>query len=714
LTLLRRVLALPTGVGRMAMLAAAAAWAGALLGGVGTVGLAVGLPIACATAVASKRLLLGVLIAGAVLSGWTAAARVEATLDAELVEGAVRLRGMVADEPVPAETGAVFLFRADCQIARNVCVAAGLPPLGVETASIGTVTAGDRVEVVGVLESSPGRIRGDPIAGRVASAAVIEVEGRPNAFFVVGNALRSHVIGRLEDRSPRPAAALMAGLLIGETSAMSDDDLDALRRSGLTHFVAVSGSNVALFLVAWWALSAPLLMDPRLRSLWGLVGLALFVVITRWEASVVRASTMAALILVGRAGAVPIEAWTALGSAIVVLLLVSGDLAGNVGFQLSVAATAGVLAGAGIFSGRRPRMFWAALGATAAAQIAVTPLLLLHFGTVPLLSPVANVLAAPLVVVATAAGGVGAVAGIDPLLQIGLIVANCVLAVAHTASDWPQLGWVEVALLAGIGMSLRYRLMRPAAVVVMVVMAMPAVGPYRPPELATVTVLDVGQGDAILVQGVKGEVMLIDGGRDPTVLRDKLRERNISHLDVLVVSHGDDDHLGGLVGSIGRIEIDEVWVSDQPRLGGALDAFVAEADETGVPVRSVGAPGSVRLGDFTVTVLGPRRRYAGENDGSVVLLLRAGGRSMLVAGDVEAVAQRDLDPPPVDVLLVPHHGSATSELEWLRTIAPRTTLVSVGPNRYGHPSPAVLAALSESGAEILTTRDSGDIVVTFP
>jgi len=711
---LRQGIALPQGIGRHAMVAATAAWGGALAGAAGGLWLGVGLVVAGIVAATTKRLLLGVLICGAVLSGWLAAVRVEATLGAELIGGPVRLRGVIADEPVPGNPGAVFLFRADCRVEGDVCVAVALPPVGVETTSPGGVTAGDRVEIAGELEPRPGRLRGDPIAGRVVDAAVARLQSPPNLLFGAGNALRLHVVGRLAGRSPRPATALMAGLLIGDTSAMSEDDLDALRRSGLTHFVAVSGSNVALFLVAWWAVSAPFLADPRLRSLWGLVGLALFVVVTRWEASVVRASTMAGLVLVGRAVAVPIDAWTALGVAITCLLLVSGDLATNVGFQLSVAATAGVLAGARAFAGRRPRWFWAALGATAAAQLAVTPLLLLHFGTVPLLSPVANVLAAPLVMVATATGGVGAVAGVDPLLTIGLVAAKGVLAVAHIAGDWPQLGWTEVALLAGLGWSLRFRLVRPAVVAVMLVMVVPAVGPYRAPAVATVTVLDVGQGDAILVQGNRGEVVLIDGGRDPNVLRDKLRMRNITHLDIVIVSHGDDDHLGGLIGLPGRLEIGELWVPDQPQASGAFDSFVAAAGGAGIPVRAVRAPSRARWGDIAVVVLGPRRRYAAANDGSVVVLLHAGGRSMLLAGDIEAVAQRDIDPVPIDVLLVPHHGSATSDLEWLQAIAPRLAVVSVGPNRYGHPSPVVLATLRKSGAEVLTTRGEGDIVVPFP
>jgi competence protein ComEC len=663
--------------------------------------------------IATRRFGVVVLVAAAVASGWLAMSRAETTLTAEVEDGSVQLRGTVADEPVPSGGGSVFVFRPECRVEGGACVAAAFPPLGVETESTLQVTAGDLVEVAGQLRPRPGRIRGDPVAGRVADADVTPLRRRMNPLFAAGNALRSHVVRRLDQQSSR-SAALMAGLLIGDTSKMDDDDLEALRRSGLTHFVAVSGSNVALFLAAWWLLWAPLLADPRLRGLWGLVGLALFVVVTRWEASVVRASTMAGLVLVGHALAIPIDAWTALGSATVCLLLFSGDLAANVGFQLSVAATAGVLAGARIFSGRRPRMLWAALGATASAQVAVTPLLLLHFGTVPLLSPLANVLAAPLVVMATALGGVGALAGLDPVLHLGLVAANGVLIVANLASDWPQLGWAEVALLLGLGLLSRYPLMRPAAVVVVVAMVLPASGSYRPPAVAAVTVLDVGQGDAILVQGTGGEVMLIDGGRDPRILRDKLRDRNISHIDILVVSHGDADHVDGLEGLIGRVTVGRIWVPAQPQEEQAMTDLLAHAAEIGVPIRWVDAPGDASFGEFAVSIIGPRRRYAGENDGSIVLMLETGGQSMLLAGDVEAVAQKEIDPPRVDVLLVPHHGSSTSDPDWLRAVAPSQALISVGPNGYGHPSPAILAALRNSGAAILTTQESGDIVVPFP
>ena len=205
------------------------------------------------------------------------------------------------------------------------------------------LVAGQRVRIVGTSRSVPGRIRGDPIAGRVtiSKAEVLGTGGGP--FFTIGNAVRDRVRSVLD--SSQRSEALVAGFLIGDTSGLSARELDALRRSGLTHFVAVSGSNVALFLAAWWVLTAVVGMGPKRRFVLGVVGLGIFVVATRWEASVLRAAFMAATVLGAAATGIVVDTWVAIGVAVGVLLILSGQLAVDVGFQLSVAATVGIMVG---------------------------------------------------------------------------------------------------------------------------------------------------------------------------------------------------------------------------------------------------------------------------------------------------------------------------------------------------------------------------------
>ena len=487
----------------------------------------------------------------------------------------------------------------------------------------------------------------------------------------------------------------------------------ALRRSGLTHYVAVSGSNVALVLAAWWLIVAPLGAGVRLRAATGLMVLAVFVVVTRWESSVLRAATMASLVLGGRILSIPVDAWTALGLAVTVLLGMSGDLAYDIGFQLSVAATSGVLLGVGLWRERKPRAVWATLAATTSAQLAVVPLLLVHFGTVPLLSPLANLAAAPLVTVATALAGGGVVIGWDPLLVVADRAAAGVLQIARIAEAWPQLDVLgATTVVGGVVLAWRTPLRRVVAGGVVAV-ALVAMIPPGPPAVPEVTFLDVGQGDSVLVRDPSGAVALLDGGREPAVLGDHLRHRGIRRIDLLIASHGDADHVGGLSELAERVAIGQMWIPAFQPPSDLLAEVVAEVQATGAAIHEVSAGVVARLGEYGLEVLGPRRRYADENDGSVVLMLSARGSTVLLPGDVGAIAQRELPPLLPDLLMVPHHGSATTDPAWLEAVVGTAAVISVGENSYGHPDPAIISVLERQRVAVRTTLERGSVTVAF-
>lgn len=349
-----------------------------------------------------------------------------------------------------------------------------------------------------------------------------------------------------------------------------------------------------------------------------------------------------------------------------------------------------------------------------AAQLAVLPLLLVHFGTTPAAAPLANLAGAPLVTVATALGGIGALLGVDPAIDAAVWCAGAVLAVARTAAELPQLDVWGVGLAAAVVALGSLPRLRPAILVAVSVVLVASSLPATPPTVPMVTVLDVGQGDAVLVRGPSGFVALVDGGRDPLVLADALRRSGVRRLDLVVVTHGDADHVGGLASLIGSIPVAALWVPDYMRPGPLLENLLAEADTHGVPtfVRSAGA--DLRVGSLSLELLGPRRRYAGDNDGSIVLLVSGRSSSMLLAGDVEAIAQQELPAVRPDVLLVPHHGSATTDLDWLADTVGSRAIISVGSNDYGHPAPGVLRTLVDLGVEVATTQDHGDISVELP
>jgi len=700
----------PSPAGAAAIGVAFTTWVGALAG------LVVGVPAVAVCAAGSvgslgfrqRAVAIGLAFAAAgALSGTLAAARIESTLTAPVPNGRIEFVGRVVEDAAGPDRPAVVVPES-VEREGSWREWSG-PPLAVGTIDGTDLVAGDVIRVSGTIKAAPHVIRGDAVAGRVVATAVEKIGSAGGPLFGLGNAVRSRVGAVLGGGGAE--RALLSGFLIGDVSRLPDPDLEALRRSGLTHFVAVSGSNVALFLAAWWVLTAPFGLGPKRRAVIGAVGLVVFVVATRWEASVVRASVMAGMVLGGAAAGIAIDAWVALGGAVAVLLLVSGHLAADVGFQLSVAATLGILVGAGLFGDKRPRWLWTPLGATVAAQAAVVPILLLHFGTVPLLSPVANLVAGPFVAAATVVGAVGVFTGLGAVVAVGSALAGAVLAIAHLAAGWPQLGVAGATAAVVAGVAAGRAPLRPWIVLgATIALATPLVLQPGPPSVATVTFVDVGQGDAVLVRDPSGLVAVVDGGREPVAFDDALRRYGVRKIDLLVVTHGDDDHVGGLRDVFDRVAVGRMWVPKHPDLGPILHDLVDEAMALGIPVDRVVAGRRIGLGQISVATLGPRRRYSSQNDGSVVLWVAA-GKTVLLAGDAEAAAQRDLPELDPDVLLVPHHGSSTTDLDWLERTLDDVAVISVGPNTYGHPTPEIMEVLRESGAEIHVTRDEGDVSI---
>lgn len=696
----------PSRAGWWALAAAAAIWAGAWLGlqfGLVVAVVAAILAVAVALRWPASSVLIVLLVAGG-LSGSFAGDRIAATLEAEIPVGPIEFVGVVAEDDGPgrpAVVGPEALRDAGEWIPWTG------PAIGVGPSLEMPLVAGQRVRIVGTSKSVPGRIRGDPIAGRVtiSNVEVLGTGGGP--FFTIGNAVRDRVRSVLD--SSQRSEALVAGFLIGDTSGLSARDLDALRRSGLTHFVAVSGSNVALFLAAWWVLTAVVGIGPKRRFVLGVVGLGIFVVATRWEASVLRAAFMAATVLGAAATGIVVDTWVAIGVAVGVLLILSGQLAVDVGFQLSVAATIGIMVGSGMFADRRPKPLWTILGAATAAQVAVVPVLLLHFGTVPLMSPIANLLSAPLVTAATVTGAVAVVIGWEPAVAVSSAFAGAVLGIADVAARWPQLGLAGVLAALGTAALIRLKRTRQLAVVgLAVVLALSMLVPSRPPNVPTVTFLDVGQGDAVLLRDPSGRVVLVDGGRDPLALAEALRRHHIGRVDLLVGTHGDVDHIGGFEGIFDDHSVGRLWVPDHPDQGLEMEDLFGAAVAAAVPVDRVQPGISYTLGSIKIEALGPRRRYAARNDGSIVLWVVA-DQSLLLPGDIGAIAQLELPPLRPDILLVPHHGSSSTDRSWLAEVIGAVAVISVGPNTYGHPTPEILSILNEAGTDVMITMDEGDV-----
>lgn len=695
-------------IGGLCLAVAAAAWLGVLVGGTGSSAVAVVAGVAVAGVLVRERrvrVVCAMVVVGAAV-GWTqhvADEAVASALDGERSYPAL-LTGRLATDGSSRPPPGTGWYAVVEPMTRD-----GIPWSGPQL--LLSVDEG-QPEAMGTVIETSGRLlptattsRGRPLAGSV-SARRVEVLSPPAGLAGVAEAIRARVRDVVLSAAP-PGGPLLAGFLMGDTSAVDRVVVEDLRRAGLSHFVAVSGSNVALFLVGWWVVTLPLAIHPRIRWAVGIAGLVLFATVTRWEPSVVRASVMAGLLLVTRRWGIVLTGSSILGIAVAASLLVAPRLARDLGFALSVAATLGLLVGSG---GGRTAV-GRALRATVAAQVAVAPILLGFVGEVPVAAPLANLLASPLVAGATVTGGIAAAIGSPALASMAALGADGVVAVARVAAPLPMLDWFGFA--AAIGLLAVWRWVTPvrwaalAVVVVAVGFGQVGSGPGPGPWVAF---LDVGQGDAAVVRGPGGETILVDGGPDPVALARALDRYRVDRVDLLVVSHRHADHVTGLTAVLGRVPVGEVWHPAHRDLG-SLGPLLDAVDIAGVPRRTPGPGSSAALGSVRLEVLGPLRRYASPNDESLVVRVALGGMSVLFAGDIETFAQADLGMVQSDVLKVPHQGAATSDLDWIRASAGSVSVISVGPNDYGHPSSSVIGALESAASLVCRTDLGGDVVV---
>src|SRR3954451_7948536 len=653
------------------------------------------------------------------------------------------------------------------------------------------VAPGDRVVVDGAIRSRPDSPYGEYLerigAVGTLSSRMLSLLERPIDPATALESLRRGAGDLLTRVLPEPEAGLAAGILIGLRDRVDRTVAAAFTTAGVSHVVAISGWNIAIVAAAIAAMTGRLGRRPR--AVLAMLAIVAYVAFAGASASVVRAALMAAVVLLARESGRAGRATAALAWAATLLLVSDPALIGDAGFQLSSLATAGLIAWATpltdwfgtLGGGRVPRWLAEGLGVSLAAQAATLPIVLVSFGRLAILSPLVNLVVVPLVAPAMAVGvvalGGGAmVAGGGPavigavLAAPGWVVLRILVTVVETAARLPFASVTlvppfdlitAVAATAGIGavvwwtrrdatktaapnlpepahpttsrVAHPHDRVRRASIAVLLISLVVAGGVVaaRPSGIPTISVLDVGQGDAILVEGSRGGRLLIDGGPDPDRLLVALGARIPPwdrRIDAVILSHPHEDHVAGLALLLERYHVARVFEPGMRGPGPGYAAWLADLARPGAPTRLGIAAGDGRPVDDisfrapwpiagTVPVT-PPAGGTGINNVSVVLLGEIGARRVLLMGDVE----EGIDPslladglPHVDLLKVAHHGSRTATTQaFVDATRPTVAVASAGAgNPYGHPAKATLDRLAASGARVLRTDRDGTVVVSF-
>ncbi|MFY1698728.1 MULTISPECIES: ComEC/Rec2 family competence protein [unclassified Solwaraspora] len=629
-------------------------------------------------------------------------------------------------------------------------VVSGRFAIGVRLLVLGTsggwagLLPGQQIRVDGRLMPPRG---GDLTAAVLSTDAEPVPHGRPSLAQRAAGALRAGLQDACAELADEPGG-LLPGLVVGDTSRLDAGVEEDFRATGLTHLVAVSGSNVAiivgfvLLLVRWCR------AGPGLAAAACAVALVGFVILARPSPSVVRAGLMGAIALLALATGRQRAALPALATTVAVLVMIDPQLAVDAGFALSVLATGGLLLLAprwrdALVARGMPQGVADALVIPAAAQFACTPVVAGLSGTVSLVAVPANLLAVPAIAPATVCGVAAAVAsvvwpaGAEFVAWVGhwpawwlVLVARHGAATPAGALPWPDgvagalsLAALSVAVLLLARHGLTRRLLAVVAVG-SVIGALPVrlVAPGWPPAGWVVAVCAVGQGDVVVLPAGPRTAVVVDAGPNPAAADRCLRRLRVRSVSLLVVSHFHADHVAGVAGVLRHRQVGAVATTGWLEPAAGRDAVRLAAARAGVAVGAVPAGWTYRYGPVELVVLGPVEPFVGTrsdpNNNSLMLLATVRGVRILLTGDAEHESQRALlerfGPAGLraDVLKVAHHGSALQEVAFLDAVDPAVAVVPVGAgNRYGHPDPGVLTRLVAGGARVLRTDLDGDLAV---
>ncbi len=658
--------------------------------------------------------------------------------------GARGLDAVVVHEPRPIATGWHVLVRVTAVEGTRTRERAALTL----DADVEPPPLGSRWEVRATARPLPeggyGRWMGRQHASVVLDIQAWEPAGSPGWLAAASEHVRARIRAAATRHLTDRTGGLLVGFVSGDTRLLPDDDQEAMRATSLTHLTAVSGANLAIVVGGVLLLLEALRVGARWRRRIIAVSIVSFAFITRFEPSVLRAGSMALLVLLVGARGMPRDTRHALSGAVLLLVLLDPRLAGSLGLLLSATATAGVLLVAPLVAqrlSRLPRRLRTVASISIGAQVAVVPLLLTTFGEVPLSSVPANIVAVPAAALAAVLSFLGTLLAIvhielgAPLFWLAGGPAHVVLASAHGFNGIGGAAEITrpitvVALLAGCAWLLTSpgtRSARSLAVVTAVsvlIAAAPQVGGLFPQRHMTVTAIDVGQGDAFLIETPETRI-LVDAGGDETAAR-WLRRNGRRHLDLVVVTHPHLDHVGGVPEVLRTIAVDAVWYRPMPTALPEAEQVISVARERGVPIRGPVEGEVVPVGDTIIEVLHPplgrpyRWSRSELNDTSIVMRVTHEDRRVLATGDVEFAAQEYLlgtshDALAAELLTVPHHGAGTTDPAFLWAVSPEVALISVGlDNSYGHPHPDTVTTLELLGADVRRTDLEGTVRVRVP
>ncbi len=572
--------------------------------------------------------------------------------------------------------------------------------------------------------------------------------------------LKSRIKGHFDSYLTPRSSGILSALILGERSDVDDDTRNDFANTGVIHVLAVSGLHVGYVSLILMTIFGLFRLPHKLKMIWVIIGLAFYVLLTGGAASVMRASMMAALLIIGGLIERKTDVFNILSAAALIILLIQPGQLFNIGFQLSFSAVISIVTlfpvlknSIGHLAIWKNKHVGSLLGGIAdlflvslAAQLGTLAVTIFYFHKIPIISLLANLIVVPLIGIIVATGMAFLLLGMLSSMLAGLWAAtlegviDLMLWVVQVCAqfDWAyittrsihgvELLLIQVSVFCIIVLKFR-RVVKIWIIILLFWGNFMIWQNLSMPQRLEVAVLDVGQGDAIIVHTPQGKTMVVDvglrfGGRDigKDVVLPFLQARNYSQVDLLVLTHPHNDHIGGAEYLVTHIPVKQVLMPDIEYESYGYKMLQHTLDSLSIPMRSV-YTGDIdtTLNPLKFRVTGPRyydhsRQPSNVNNTSIVMQLFYGESTLLLTGDAEEEVEHDQllfgELLRSDLLKAPHHGSKTSSsMKYLSFVNPAYSLISLGDkNKFKHPAPQTIERYENIGSQILRTDHEGAIL----
>ena len=637
-----------------------------------------------------------------------------------------------------------------------------------KTASRHVFNFGDRVKVDGTCSDITGvRNPGDfnytlyyksKGISKVINAESVELLKADSAgiFSTMLYHSKEKVINTINDALPVETAAILVGIITGDKADIGEDTRDAYMKTGLSHILSVSGLHVGFLMLLVTYILTPFKLDKRLQGFIIILTVTYYIMLIGAPLPAVRALIMLGVLMAGKSVGRNYDLLASVSFAALVIMIYRPLAIHDPGCMISFGAMYSIAIIYPIIYSllrKTPSAIRSSAALSLCVWLGLAPVLAYYFNYISVISLIINIIAVPLSFLITIAGFAGVIVGIVSkvaaiyIFSVDYYLISLLTYITQSAAELPFAGFhiptlpVYIYLLYYLGIVLLIVYFKKAyfriyitrfALGYMIIAAVTLLIYNMPSKDLKLVFFDVGQGDSCCIIAPGKKTVLVDGGGSSKngdyyydvggkITLPALLHQGIWKIDTIVVSHMHDDHMEGLLKVIEVFPVKNLII---PKVSAGIDnisknsgALLDLCSIKGVKVYRLGKGDHINLGggvgmDF---LLPGEEAKADENQNSLVGILSYGNFHALLSGDIGKATEAELDPGVIgsSILKVPHHGSGGSSSEkFLGEVKPKVSIVSVGKNNFGHPSPETLKRLKDSGSLVYRTNETGAVIVT--